>query len=449
MENLKGTRDFFPAQMRFRRWLEERWRSVAEAYGYEEVDAPVLEPLELYARKSGDEIVRQLYRLTDQGGRELALRPEMTPSLARMLVAREASLPKPIRWYSLPRLFRHERPQRGRLREFFQLNLDLFGIADESADAELVCAAADVLRAVGLSDDEFRIHVNDRRLVDALLEAEGVPPPSRPAVLAAVDRLKRSSKGEAEEALGRAGMTRREAQRILELFRREAGAVLAGYPEGSPVARAAAPLGRFQRLAAAGGAGRVVVPDLGIVRGLAYYTGLVFEIYAARGGLRAICGGGRYDDLLAALGGGPLPAVGFGLGDAVLEELLVELERLPPLERRLDLVVIPAAEGDLPDALALAAGCRAAGLVVETALRRQTVGKQLGRAAAAGARFAVVVGEAERASGRFTARDLLRGEDLPPVENLPAALRTALMGEDSERARASLPRPPAAGGSAP
>jgi histidyl-tRNA synthetase len=169
METLKGTRDFFPAQMRFRRWLEGRWRSVAEAYGYEEVDAPVLEPLELYTRKSGDEIVRQLYRLTDLGGRELALRPEMTPSLARMLLGRGASLPKPIRWYSIPRLFRYERPQRGRLREFFQLNLDLFGVADESADAELVCAAADVLRAVGLQDGDFRIRLNDRRLVDALL----------------------------------------------------------------------------------------------------------------------------------------------------------------------------------------------------------------------------------------------------------------------------------------
>jgi histidyl-tRNA synthetase len=434
MENLKGTRDFFPAEMRFRRWLEGRWRKVAESYGYEEVDAPVLEPLELYTRKSGDEIVRQLYRLTDPGGRELALRPEMTPSLARMLLAREASLPKPIRWYSVPRLFRHERPQRGRLREFFQLNLDLFGIADESADAELVCAAADVLRAVGLRDDEFRIHVNDRRLVEAVLAAEGVPPTARPAVLAAVDRLRRSAAGEAEAAVERAGLARGEAERVLGLFRREAAAVLASYPPDSPVARAAAPLARLERLVAAGGAGGVVVADLGVVRGLAYYTGIVFEIYAVRGGLRAICGGGRYDDLLAGLGGGSLPAVGFGLGDAVLEELLVELKRLPSLARRLDLVVIPATEGGLADALELAARCRVAGLAVETALGRQSVRKQLGRAASAGARFAVVVGEAERASGRVTARDLLRGEDLPPADDLPAALRAALAREAHDRA---------------
>jgi histidyl-tRNA synthetase len=429
MENLKGTRDFFPEEMRFRRWLEGRWRSVAEAYGYEEVDAPVLEPLELYTRKSGDEIVRQLYRLTDQGERELALRPEMTPSLARMLLSREASLPKPIRWYSIPRLFRYEKPQRGRLREFFQLNLDLFGIADESADAELVCAAADVLRAVGLEDADFRIHVNDRRLVEALLEAEGVPGSLRAAVLAAVDRLHRVAAGEAAAMLEQAGMARPEAERILSLFRRDVHEVVADHGEGSAVARAGSALGRLQALAAAGGAGGVVIADLGIVRGLAYYTGIVFEIYATRGRLRAICGGGRYDDLLAAFGGGALPAVGFGLGDAVLEELLTELGRMPRLGRRLDLVVIPATQGDLADALALAARCRSAGLVVETALRRQAVAKQLGRAASSGARFAVVVGETERASGRYSARDLARGEDLPPTTDLPAALRQILSAE--------------------
>ncbi len=428
METLKGTRDFFPAQMRFRRWLEGRWRSVAEAYGYEEVDAPVLEPLELYTRKSGDEIVRQLYRLTDQGGRELALRPEMTPSLARMLLGRAASLPKPIRWYSIPRLFRYERPQRGRLREFFQLNLDLFGVVDESADAELVCAAADVLRAVGLQDGDFRIRVNDRRLVDALLEAERVAPERRGAALAAVDRLHRS-RSEAEAALERGGFAAGEGARLLSLFSREAGEVLAGYPEDSAVARAARPLRRLVELAVAGGAGDVVATDLAIVRGLDYYTGLVFEVYATRGGLRAICGGGRYDDLLGALGGGPLPAVGFGLGDAVLEELLTELGRLPELGRRLDLVVIPATEADLPDALALAARCRRAGLAVETALRRQQVGKQLGRAAASGARFAVVVGEAERTSGRYVIRDLVRGTDLPAAVDPVAAIRAALAAD--------------------
>jgi histidyl-tRNA synthetase len=413
VESLKGTRDFFPEEMRFRRWLEDRWRGVAEAYGYQEVDGPVLEPLELYSRKSGEEIVRQLYRFTDQGQREVALRPEMTPSLTRMLLERAAALPKPIRWYSIPRLFRYERPQRGRLREFFQLNMDLFGVADETADAELICAASDALRAVGLADSEFRVYVNDRRLVEAILSAEGIAPAQRPGVLAAIDKLERAAGTEAKDMLAAERISRRDAERVLSLFRGEPRETVAGYPSDSDVARAYRPLERLQALVEAGGAGAVVEPNLRIVRGLAYYTGIVFEIFATRGDLRAVCGGGRYDDLLADMGGGALPAVGFGLGDVVLEEVLRDLGKMPALARKLDLYVIPATEDDLPDALALARDSRKAGLIAETALRRQPVGKQLGRAAAAGARFAVVVGETERASGRLVFRDLLKGEDLP------------------------------------
>ena len=431
MESLKGTRDFFPERMRFRRWLEGRWRGVAEAYGYEEVDGPVLEPLDLYTRKSGDEIVRQLYRLTDRGRRELALRPEMTPSLARMLLGREASLPKPIRWYSIPRLFRYERPQRGRLREFFQLNMDLFGIAEEGADAELICAAADTLRAVGLADGEFRVRVNDRRLVEALLDAEGVAAGLRPAVLAAVDRLLRRAGTDPHEPLRESGLSGEEAEGLLSLFGRDTTEVVESYPESSPVRRAYLPLGRLGPLVEAGGAGPVVEFDLRIVRGLAYYTGIVFEIYATGGNLRAICGGGRYDDLLAGLGGGPLPAVGFGLGDAVLEELLAELGRVPPLQRRLDLYVITLRDEDHAEAIALSRRCRHAGLIVETGLRHQALVKQLDRATAAGASFAVVLGEAER-PGLVTTRDLRRARSLTMrLEDLPDVLRRELTASDT------------------
>jgi histidyl-tRNA synthetase len=429
LESLKGTRDFFPPEMRVRRWLEARWREVAEGYGYEEVDGPVLEPLELYTRKSGDEIVRQLYRLRDAAGREIALRPEMTPTLARMLASRAASLPRPQRWYCIPRLFRHERPQRGRLREFFQLNLDVVGVPDESADAELVCATADALRATGLQDAEFRVRASDRRLVDALLESEGVEPARRPGVLAAVDRLDRAP-DEARAALDRAGWDAADAERVLGLFERPVADAVAAARDPA-VARAAEPLARLGELVEAGGAGGVLEPTLRVVRGLAYYTGIVFEAHASAGGFRAICGGGRYDALLSDLGGPALPAAGFGMGDAVLEELLRELGRLPQPPRRLDLAVIPAAAGDLADALSLARRCRAAGLTVETGLREGAVGKQVGRAAAAGARFAVVTGADERRTGRLRVRDLATGDEREvAAPELPRAVREAAGGTE-------------------
>ncbi|HEY7530994.1 MAG TPA: histidine--tRNA ligase [Gemmatimonadota bacterium] len=432
MESLKGTRDFFPPEMRVRRWLESRWREVAEGYGYEEVDGPVLEPLELYTRKSGDEIVRQLYRLRDAGGREVALRPEMTPTLARMLASRAASLPRPQRWYSVPRLFRYERPQRGRLREFFQLNLDVFGVADESADAELVCATADALRAAGLEDAEFRVRASDRRLVDALLEAEGVESTRRPAVLAAVDRLDRAPE-DARAALDRAGWRAADAERVLALFGRPVHEAVAAARDPA-VARAAEPLGRLADLVDAGGAGGVLEPTLRVVRGLAYYTGIVFEAHPTAAGFRALCGGGRYDALLEDLGGPALPAAGFGMGDAVLHELLRELGRLREPARRLDLAVIPATAGDLSDAVALARGARAAGLAVETGLRGGGVGKQLARAAANGARLAVVTGEEERRTGRLRLRDLASGAE----REVPAA--------DLARAAGGILRGPETGG---
>lgn len=417
-EPLKGTRDFYPDDMRLRRWIEARWREVAERYAFEEYDAPIIERIDLYTRKSGDEIVGQLYAFEDRGGRRLALRPEMTPSLARMIAARSQGLPKPIKWYSIPRLFRQERPQRGRLREFFQLNLDIVGVESVEADAELMAAAVDVLRACGLTDDDFVVRYSDRRLLDAVIAALSIPAERRPAVYAALDKLLRAGEEAVIEMLEKAGVPPMTAGALTgALLRRDlAGVQEALGPTGVHLGPEARPLIRLDELLEAHGVRGVCRFDAAVVRGLAYYTGIVFEVYDARGELRALCGGGRFDDLLSAVGGEPLPAVGFGLGDAVLLELLAERGRLPRLAPGWDACVIPVAEADRAEAVRAAARLRSRGLTVDLALRVQPVGKALGRAAQSGARWAVVIGESERAAGRWTVRELDSGaqESLAP-----------------------------------
>ena len=422
LEGLKGTRDFYPDTMRLRRWIEARWREVAERYGFEEYDAPVLEPLELYTRKSGQEIVEQLYTFEDKGGRKLALRPEMTPSLARMIASRSQGLPKPVKWYSIPRLFRYERPQRGRLREFFQLNLDIVGVEGVEADAEIIAAGVDVLRACGLGADDFVVRFSDRRLLDAVIAALSIPSDRRPAVYAALDKLLKAGAETVIAELKKAGVPDLTAHALTEAVARRdlAGIQAAIAPTGVHLAPEAQRVVKLEEYLDAYGVRSFCQFDAAVVRGLAYYTGIVFEMYDRAGELRALCGGGRFDDLLASVGGEPLPAVGFGLGDVVLIELLADRSRLPELGARCDAYVVPVAEEDRPAAIAAAARIRAAGLAADLALREQSVGRALKRAAQAGARFAVVIGERERAGDVWSVKDLATGDEaaLPPEEAL-------------------------------
>ncbi|MFN2383349.1 MAG: histidine--tRNA ligase [Gemmatimonadota bacterium] len=422
---LKGMRDFYPDAMRVRRWMASRWRDVAERFGFEEVDAPLLEPLELYTRKSGDEIAGQLYVFEDRGGRAVALRPEMTPSLARMVAARSQGLPKPIRWYSIPRLFRYERPQRGRLREFFQLNLDILGVPGIEADAEIIAAGVDVLRACGLEADDFAVRYSDRRLLDAVLDGLGLAAESHPAVFAALDRLPRSGPGEGAAALTRLGVDGPTAAVLLEATGARDLAALqrALAPRGIDLTEAAGRLDQLATYLTAYGVGGYCAFDPGIVRGLAYYTGVVFEMHDRAGALRALCGGGRYDDLLAAFGGEPLPAVGFGLGDAVLQELLTARGRLPAPGPALDAYVAPLAPSDRAAAIAVAGRLRDAGLRTDLALIDQSRARHHKRAEAVGARVAVLVG-GETPTGQVAVRALATGkETVGPLEALIASLR--------------------------
>jgi histidyl-tRNA synthetase len=390
---LPGFRDFFPSDFAEREYVIRIWREVARRYAFVEYDGPPLEPLDLYTRKSGDEIVRQLYTFVDKGGREVALRPEMTPTFARMVASQANALRKPVRWFSVPQLFRYERQQRGRLREHFQLNVDIVGEADVTADAELLAVAIDIMRALGLTEHDVRARVSDRQLLNALLSHAHVPDVALPAVYAVVDKLERGSRSDAERRLGEAGLDASVTARVLDIAgHRDITSLRAAY--GS-VPHLAAHLDRFERyltyLEALGVRAWVHV-DLSIVRGLAYYTGIVFELFDAQGELRAICGGGRYDTLLGVLGGTDLPALGFGMGDVVLSELLRVRGRMPAATSGVDYWVVGDWEaGGVERVMRVASRLRAATHRVEYALRPQSVSRQLKAADAAGAREAVIL----------------------------------------------------------
>ena len=397
---LPGFRDVFPDAHARRARIFAAWRSVAARYGFEEYDGPPLESVELYTAKSGEEIVGQLYAFTDKGGREVALRPEMTPTLARMVAQRVSALKKPIRWFSLPQLFRYERQQRGRLREHFQLNMDIIGESGAAADAEIIAAAIDIVRALGFTAKDVRVRVSDRRvLVGSLTEGLGVLESELPGVLGAFDRHERSKEA-AEKAIAAVVKDERRAHRVRE-FAAALGdtTALLGQPAAVHLKRCLAHLEAM-------GLADFVDVDFRVVRGLAYYTGIVFELFDAAKSLRAICGGGRYDTLLAQLGGADLPMVGFGMGDVVLGELLEARDGPPAAGSSSDVFVVTVGEEDVFAALGLVHALRERGIRVEYALRRMTVAKQLELAASRGARHAVIIGPEERAAGDAVVRRL-------------------------------------------
>jgi histidyl-tRNA synthetase len=396
-KGLPGFRDFPPEDFALRAHIFQVWRNVAARYGFEEYDGPPLEPLDLYTAKSGDEIVGQLYNFVDKGDRPVALRPEMTPTLARMVAARANGLKKPIRWFSIPQLFRYERQQRGRLREHFQLNCDLIGEAGPLADAEVIALSIDMMRGFGLGPQDVRVRVSDRRYIQLLLEQRGVTTELLPFAFQAIDRVEKDS--DRATAMLNVHFEPKVVQSILDFVHPGAGAIAHQIPADSPLSATLAALGDM-------GLGDWIDFDPTIVRGLAYYTGTVFELFDAERTLRAICGGGRYDTLLDSLGGADLPALGFGMGDVVLGELLKERGLHPALPASIDVFVASVTPDDVAHVLRLANELRTAGVRVEYALNGNALGKQLNLANTRGARFAVVIGPDDRAKGEVQLKDL-------------------------------------------
>jgi histidyl-tRNA synthetase len=420
---LPGFRDFYPEQFAERAYVMKVWREVAHRYAFVEYDGPPLESLDLYTKKSGDEIVGQLYNFKDKGDRDVSLRPEMTPSLARMVSAKANALRKPVRWFSVPQLFRYERQQRGRLREHFQLNVDIIGEADVTADAELLAVAIDIMREFGLTSQDVRARVSDRRVLHGFLAQFGVSAEQMPAVFAVIDKLQRQPAAVSSERLAAAGVSQDASAFILGVLPTARSLTSIDLEPNSPARPAVAEFFRYIERLEQLGVREWVDIDLTIVRGLAYYTGIVFELFDAKGELRAICGGGRYDKLLASMGGPDLPALGFGMGDVVLTELL--------RDRGLNVTVaspdfwVAADESMEADVVRASTALRRAGASVEYALRKQQLGKQKKAAQSAGAAYFVTLEQG------FTQTGAIRVEELG--ERVPGSEPSALMRQLADR----------------
>ncbi len=409
----RGTRDVYPEDLRRRDWLFEHFRAVARAFAFEEVDAPVLELEELFTRKAGEEIVEQLYHF-ELHERRYALRPEMTPSIARMLMARAGSLRLPLRWFTITQNWRYERMTRGRKREHFQWNMDIWGEPGVAAEAELIAALFSLLDRLGLPREAVKLRLSSRALLEE--NVRQVIPELRPdtfsALCVAIDKFEKIGRDAVRDLLvdpsGPVAIGSQQADFLLAwLGTRSLDEACAELRGDSPAAASLRDL--FELLAAYGVAERVVF-DASIVRGLAYYTGVVFEAFDAESKLRAICGGGRYDGLLAALGGPALPAVGFGFGDVVIQELLADLGLLPEIPRRIDAVVVALGPAQREAAIRLASALRAEGASVELVLGQPRLKRALADADKAGARRAYLLGAEEIARGAALVRDLATGE---------------------------------------
>ncbi|MBU0638251.1 MAG: histidine--tRNA ligase [Planctomycetes bacterium] len=409
-----GMRDFYPADMRLQNWLFDTWRRVSKSFGFEEYEGPIFEFLDLYTLKSGEGIVSELFNFEDRGGRSFAIRPEMTPTLARMVAARANALPRPIKWFSIPRMCRAEKPQRGRLREFFQWNIDILGVDDVLADAEVIAVAVEFLRQVGLTAEEVVVRVSSRPIAAAALASLGIAPEQVGRAFALLDRADRLNP-EAfaqewdQEFAPRVPAT--VAQELLGAATLEHALALAQSEDNPGSAPEAC--GQFARLwqyLDAFGIRDYCRFDLKVVRGLAYYTGPVYEVSARDLALRALLGGGRYDSLTKLLSGPAVPATGFGMGDAPVLELLRQLDRLPEPRESLDVFVVDADAGLFSQVLEVVGRLRRKGLHVDFSYRRISVGKQFKQAAARRARYAIVVGSELAESGQLAVKDLVAGE---------------------------------------
>ncbi|HEY42484.1 MAG TPA: histidine--tRNA ligase [Anaerolineae bacterium] len=396
---VKGTRDFYPNQKAFQRWMYDHIRAVSEKFGYQEYEGPFLERLELYAAKSGEELVQeQSFVFPDRGGEMIALRPELTPSLARMLATRSKSMIRPIRWWSFGPFWRYERPQKGRSREFFQWNIDLLGVDSPQADAEIVVVAAAFFKAIGLTAKDVRIKVNNRRLADQQLDKLGVPPERHQQVFRLIDRRSKLNAKEWNTYAEEIGLDQEQIVGLEDLL------------NNSVAWREFDELKDFFDAVEQMGASEYVEYDPIVIRGLDYYTGNVFEAYDAVGEERAILGGGRYDDLVADIGGEPLPGVGFAMGDVVTGIVLDKCGVRPDLRANPADVFIPTFdESSRGEALRLAAELRVAGLKVEWFPEIARLPKQFKYADQQGIPLAVILGPDEIELDQVAIKDLRTG----------------------------------------
>ena len=408
-QGVRGTRDFYPEDMRVRNWLFERFHSAARAHGFEEYDAPVLETEELYTRKAGEEITQQLYNFEDKGGRKVALRPEMTPSLARMVMARAGALALPIKWYSIPQCWRYERTQRGRGREHYQWNVDIWGMDGVEADAELLSVLVQFFQSVGLGSADLVIRVSSRKVLEEVLGSLAISGDTFAQTCIIVDKMDKLPAETIEAQLSELGLDSSSISTIQSVLSINDLSSLSSALGGDSAA--VGELNALFALTDAYGISDWIEFDASVVRGLAYYTGPVFEAHDRAGELRAICGGGRYDKLIGTLGGKDLPATGFGFGDMVVMELLAEKGLVPDLTNGVSDVVFGMGTELRGAAMQVASALRANGRSVDLVLEDKRMKWVFKHAERCGASRLVMVMPDEWAAGKVRIKDLGTGEE--------------------------------------
>jgi len=408
-QGVRGTRDFYPEDMRLRNWLFDNFIAASLLHGFEEYDAPVLEHEELYTRKQGEEITKQLYNFQDKGERKVALRPEMTPSLARMVMARAGSLPMPIKWFSIPQCWRYERTQRGRGREHYQWNVDIWGTTELSADAELISVIVTFFEEIGLTSEDIVIRVSSRKVLEEVLGSLGVEGDLFAKTCIIVDKMDKLSSEVIEEQLSDLGHSSEVIGKIQSVLgiKDMSNLVDALGKESAAITE----LTTLFDLIDSYGMSEWIQFDASIVRGLAYYTGSVFEAHDREGKFRAICGGGRYDNLLSTLGGKDLPATGFGFGDMVIMELLADKNLVPELIGGVDDIVLPLNQ-DLRDiAVRVAAALRLSDRTVDLVLEDKKMKWAFKHAERVGAKRLVLLAPDEWSRKMIKVKDLETGEE--------------------------------------
>lgn len=409
----KGARDFYPEDKRLQSYMFTTWRKVAERYGYEEYDAPILEPLEIYTAKSGEEIVNeQTYLFEDRGGRKVVIRPEMTPTVSRMVAGKRQELGYPLRWYSIPNLWRYERPQRGRLREHWQLNVDIFGVAGAAAEVEIITLIDDMFKSFGAGPDMYQIKLNSRELINYLLQDYlGLDEDQTHAISKLIDRMHKLDRpkfiAQVDETLGAAAKQGGVTEKLLAILAASTIADLPSEAHSQPFTKDLD--ATLKHLKAAGVTNAVF--DVSIMRGFDYYTGIVFEVNDTHpDNNRSMLGGGRYDGLVGLFGVAPVPTVGFGWGDVTLQNFL-EIHHLLPADKSVTDVYV-ALVGDVSaGAQPIIAELRNQGLNVAVDLSAKKIGNQFKTATKKGINHVLIIGGAELASGKYTLKDLQSGKE--------------------------------------
>ena len=408
-ERVRGTRDFYPEDMRLRNWLFQRFHSSSLSHGFEEYDAPIIEHEELYTRKQGEEITQQLYNFEDKGGRRVSLRPEMTPSLARMVMARSGALPLPIKWYSIPQCWRYERTQRGRGREHYQWNVDIWGMDGIEADAELLSVMVHLFTSVGLTSEDVVIKISSRKVLEEVLGSLGIEGDTFAKTCVIVDKMDKLPAEAITAQLSDLGLDDDSISTIQSVLSIANLSDLGGSLDAASTA--STELESLFSLIDSYGISDWVQFDASIVRGLAYYTGPVFEAHDRSGNLRAICGGGRYDKLIGTLGGKDLPATGFGFGDMVIMELLAEKGLLPDISSRVEDVVFCMDESLRGASMAVASKLREGERSVDIVLESKKMKWIFKHAERTGAERLVMIMPEEWASGKVRIKNLETGEE--------------------------------------